>query len=65
MQIELNGERIETGAASLDALVEERGHDAGSVATALDGAFVPRPLRAAAMLRDGARVEILSPMQGG
>ncbi|WP_172328495.1 sulfur carrier protein ThiS [Mangrovicoccus sp. HB161399] len=65
MRIDLNGERVTTAAATLAALVEERGHDAASVATALDGAFVPRGLRGAALLEDGARVEILSPMQGG
>ncbi|WP_236638433.1 sulfur carrier protein ThiS [Mangrovicoccus ximenensis] len=42
MRIDLNGESVTTGAATLAALVEERGHDAASVATALDGAFVPR-----------------------
>ncbi|WP_138465951.1 sulfur carrier protein ThiS [Poseidonocella sp. HB161398] len=65
MRIEVNGESVTTGAASLAALLEEQGHDAASVATALDGAFVPRAARGTAALKDGARVEILAPMQGG
>ncbi len=65
MRIELNGESVTTAAATLAALVEERGLDAASVATALDGCFVPRRARDGAALSDGARIEILSPMQGG
>ena len=65
MRIDLNGAPISTRAATLAALLEERGFDAASVATALDGRFVPRSARAATALRDGAKVEVLSPMQGG
>lgn len=65
MRIELNGAPVTTGAATLAALIEEQGFDAASVATALDGAFVPRAARAATPLREGARIEALSPMQGG
>jgi sulfur carrier protein len=65
MQIDLNGQRLTTGAATLKELIEEQGLDPSSVATALDGAFVPRPLRAATLLTPGARIEVLSPMQGG
>ncbi|MFV0244871.1 MAG: sulfur carrier protein ThiS [Qingshengfaniella sp.] len=65
MQIDLNGTRIETAAPTLAALIEERGLATDSVATALNGTFVPRLHRADTPLTDGARVEILSPMQGG
>ena len=65
MRIEVNGERIETAAATLAALLEERGVEASEVATALDGAFVARADRAATPLEPGAAVEILAPMQGG
>lgn len=64
-RVELNGEAVTTAAATLEALIAERGFDAASVATALDGAFVPRGLRAATRLRDGAQIEALSPTQGG
>ncbi|MFB2531503.1 sulfur carrier protein ThiS [Paracoccus sp. p4-l81] len=65
MRIELNGHSVTTKAADLAALLLEQGFDAPSVATALDGDFVPRNARAAARLYDGARVEVLAPMQGG
>lgn len=65
MQIELNGETVTTAATTLAALIDERGLDPASVATALDGAFVPRGMRAATPLVPGARIEALAPMQGG
>lgn len=65
MRIDLNGTPVETDAGSLAALIEEQGFDAASVATAMDGQFVPRPARATTVLRDGAKIEVLSPMQGG
>ncbi|OWU67056.1 sulfur carrier protein ThiS [Roseovarius sp. 22II1-1F6A] len=65
MRIDLNGAPITTGAETLAALLDEQGFDAASVATALDGLFVPRSVRAATTLRDGAKVEVLAPMQGG
>lgn len=65
MNIELNGRPLRTAAATLAALLVEQGIDGDGVATALDGGFVPRPQRAAALLREGAKVEVLAPMQGG
>lgn len=65
MHVELNGVRIETSAATLSALLDEQGFEATSVATALNGAFVPRGLRPATPIREGVRIEVLSPMQGG
>jgi sulfur carrier protein len=65
MRIDLNGRSHQTAAADLAALLDELGLDAASVATALDGAFVPRGARAATALAEGARIEVLSPMQGG
>ncbi len=65
MRIDLNGAPVETAAATLAALIEERGLDAAAVATAMNGAFVPRPLRDRTALTEGARIEVLSPMQGG
>jgi len=65
MRIELNGESLTTEAATLAGLLVERGFDPNSVATAIDGDFVPRSLRADTALQDGVKVEVLSPMQGG
>lgn len=65
MNIEVNGEERRTEAGTIEVLVAQLGHEAAHVATALNGDFVPRPERAAAFLKDGDRVEILAPMQGG
>ncbi|WP_068304709.1 sulfur carrier protein ThiS [Pararhodobacter sp. CCB-MM2] len=65
MRIDLNGASTVTDAGTLAVLLDEQGFDAASVATALDGLFVARSARAATVLRDGAKVEVLSPMQGG
>ncbi|BBU59424.1 thiamine biosynthesis protein ThiS (plasmid) [Mameliella alba] len=65
MQVNLNGARIEIAAASLAALIEDRGFDPASVATAVNGSFVPRPMRARIALAEGDKIEVLSPMQGG
>lgn len=65
MRVELNGEPIKTQAATLSELIEERDLPTASVATAVNGSFVPRTLRDGTALSDGMRIEILSPMQGG
>jgi sulfur carrier protein len=61
----LNGERIETEACTLAELVAGQGFSAAGVATAVNGAFVPREARAAMQLAGGDRVEIVAPRQGG
>ena len=65
MQIELNGDRVETRAETLAGLLDERGLDGSCVATAVNGGFVPRAMRSDTSLIAGCKVEILSPMQGG
>lgn len=65
MRIDLNGVATMTTASTVAMLIEERGLDPNSVATALDGLFVTRTARETAALNDGAKIEILEPMQGG
>ena len=65
MRIDLNGVATTTAASTLAVLIEERGLDANSVATALDGLFVARAARGATVLNEGVKIEILEPMQGG
>lgn len=65
MRINLNGRPQDTEAPTLAALIEEQGLDAASVATALEGDFVPRTARASTPLTEGVRVEIVAPRQGG
>lgn len=65
MRIKLNGRAIETGATTLAELMQEQQIDARTVATALNGEFVPRTRYASQRLEAGNQLEILSPMQGG
>lgn len=65
MLVELNGRPLRTDADTLAALLAEQGVAGDVVATALDGRFVPRSQREATSLREGARIEVLAPMQGG
>ena len=65
MQVELNGKPFETDAATLADLIDAEGFEAPSVATAVDGIFIPRATRSSVSLTEGLRIEVLSPMQGG
>ncbi len=65
MRIEINGKPATTRSATLAELIDEQGFDAASVATAVDGVFVPKGLRPRTPLAEGSKVEVLSPMQGG
>ncbi len=65
MRLELNGKPHDTEAATLAELVAETGADGAAVATAHNGKFVPRNVRAETALMPGDRIEVLSPMQGG
>jgi sulfur carrier protein len=61
----VNGETTETDAATLAALVASLGFAEAQVATALNGEFVARGQRAATLLGDGDKVELVAPRQGG
>jgi sulfur carrier protein len=50
---------------TIAALLREQGYDQARVAVALNEEFVPRPQYDARALRDGDRLEIVKPMQGG
>lgn len=65
MTVWLNGVETEVRAASLDRLIEELGYGAARVATALNGDFVPKDERAATTVREGDRLEVVAPLQGG
>lgn len=65
MRLDLNGMTVTTDARTLDELVLEFGFPPTAVATALNGRFIPRPARQTTALSEGARVEVLSPTQGG
>jgi len=65
MKLVVNGERRDVAAADIAAVLAALDYDQASVATALNGAFVPRRKRAQTPVRDGDRLEILAPRQGG
>jgi sulfur carrier protein len=65
MKIVLNGEPREVRAPALDAALDELGFGGATVATAVNGSFVPAPARAATVLAEGDRLEVLAPRQGG
>ncbi len=68
MKIWLNGKPHDLaggGAATLAGLLAEIGLAEAKVATAVNGAFVPRSHRAETAIGEGDAVEVLSPMEGG
>jgi sulfur carrier protein len=65
MKLVVNGEEQDIEAVTLaTALVALELEDA-TVATALNGEFVPKRARESTPLRDGDRIEIVAPRQGG
>ena len=65
MRIIVNGEAAELAAATLAEALSQLDLRDAKVATALNGDFVPARFRATTPLKDGDRVEIVAPMQGG
>lgn len=65
MRVDVNGAAQMLRGKTLADLIDEMGFEGASVATALNGTFVPRGARATTALAEGAKVEVLSPMQGG
>ncbi|CUH45193.1 sulfur carrier protein ThiS [Ruegeria atlantica] len=64
MKIVLNGEMREVQAETLADLLQECGFS-GRVAAAVNEGFVPSSLRKARKIKDGDRIEVVAPMQGG
>jgi len=65
MLIRVNGEALETQAATLAALLQELDYGEVPVATALNESFVRAKDREATPLAEGDAVEIVTPRQGG
>ncbi|HZY18333.1 MAG TPA: sulfur carrier protein ThiS [Ramlibacter sp.] len=64
--IQLNNERVELpDGATLAALVASLGKPPAALATAVNGDFVPRDLRAQRLLQDGDAVMTFEPITGG
>jgi sulfur carrier protein len=66
MTVWINGERREVAPeATLAALLTEHGVPERGVAVAVDGEVVPRAAWVDAAVADGARIEVLTAVQGG
>lgn len=65
ISIVVNGEPASTGAATLAVLIAELGYDPASVATAVNGDFVPRAARGEQKIAPGDAIEVVAPRQGG
>lgn len=65
MIIVVNGKERAVSATTLAGMLMELGLAETRIATAIGGEFVPRAARETCILREGDKVEILAPMQGG
>ncbi len=66
LEISLNGERLETEAATLQALLLARGYALQSAfACAINNTFVPRPQWPERSLQPGDRIDVVTPITGG
>jgi sulfur carrier protein len=65
LRLVVNGEPQELAAANLAEALAALDYENAVVATALNGAFVPKRLRAQTPLAEGDRIEIVAPRQGG
>ena len=65
MRISVNGQHVDVRSANLSEALSELGYMDDCVATAVNERFVPSADRAEVTLKNGDRVEVLAPMQGG
>lgn len=65
MKIMVNGALFEVDSSDLVALLYELEYEAALVATAVNEQFVRAKARSSVILKEGDRVEILTPRQGG
>ena len=65
MKLVVNGEDREIAATTLSAALTALDYGDAKVATALNGEFVPARARDGTPLKNGDRIEIVAPRQGG
>lgn len=65
MKLIVNGSPLEVEAEDLTGALAALDYGDAIVATAVNGAFVPAAARAGRALKDGDRIEIVAPRQGG
>jgi sulfur carrier protein len=65
-EISLNGERLQTSAATLQEMLLAHGYELkNAFACAVNRSFVPRPQWSARTLQAGDRVDVVTPITGG
>ncbi|MCF2858491.1 sulfur carrier protein ThiS [Pseudoalteromonas sp. SMS1] len=65
MNIVINGEPKVVHTEGLQDVLHELGYQNKVIVTALNGHFVSEPNRQQIQLKEGDKVEVLAPMQGG
>lgn len=65
MKIYVNGESMQTTSTTLAELLQQLDYRGATLATAVDGVFVPRAARDVTALAEDMEIEIVSPVQGG
>ena len=65
MRLVVNGELQDVPAATLEQVLAALHYGEAKVATALNGEFVPARARDAVPVKEGDRIEIVAPRQGG
>jgi sulfur carrier protein len=63
--IYVNGIKISEEFSTVAAVCLALSDDPESVATALNGEFIPKSLRASTLLNAGDELEIVAPLEGG
>ena len=61
IELVVNGEPLTTRAGTLDALLIELNRDGDLLATAVNGAFIPRGSRDVTVLQQGDKIELVAP----
>jgi sulfur carrier protein len=65
MKLLVNGEKRDVEATTLAGALAALDYGESKVATAVNGEFVPARARSATPVKDGDRIEIVAPRQGG
>ncbi|HET9647187.1 MAG TPA: sulfur carrier protein ThiS [Microlunatus sp.] len=66
MNVYVNGQPREVaGSATVAEVIGATGESSRGIAVAVDGTVVPRARHATTLLHDGARIEIVTAVQGG
>jgi sulfur carrier protein len=65
MRLIVNGEDHHVEAATLADVLRQLDYEGGWLATAVNGELVHREDRSAHVVREGDRIEVLTPLQGG